>query len=88
MATPAKKRITSKELKEIAGALQRDAETMLSEEELEIVRMYRQLCRWEKNGVYLTLQSLAWGNLTDKTDAMPWQKLRVLIGLNKEASHG
>ena len=44
---------------------------------------YSNLSRWEKNAAFLLLQSLAWGLLTEQTDAYPWEKMRRSLGLPK-----
>lgn len=64
-------------------------------EEKNLVGMYRQLSRWEKNAVFLTLQSMAWGSLGESTDGQSWPEMRNTLGVNRhgfayreEAHHG
>lgn len=59
----------------------------LSAEEKTIVGMYRGIrSRWEKNALFLLMQSLAWGGLKPKTtDHLSWKKLRKSVGLPSSA---
>lgn len=79
-------------LKALATAFksyERDIETDLNDEELEVMRVWRKLSRWEKNAAFLLLSSVAHGSLNaKKTDSMPWQKMRDVLGMPKEKSHG
>ena len=54
----------------------------ITAEERTVLSMYRDISRWEKNGLYLLLQSLAWGNLNhDKTDSLAWDEMREHLAL-------
>ena len=60
-------------------------ERCLSAEERRLVSMYRAMpSRWEENAVFLIVQSLAWGRLTESTNALPWHRLSKAIGLSSK----
>ena len=59
----------------------------LSSEEREIVRAYRHLARWDKNAVFLILQSLAVGKLGDSTNKLSWGRMAQVLGLRKAVHH-
>ena len=62
----------------------------LSAEERRLVGMYRNIgSRWEKNAVFLVIQSLAEGRFVpEATDHLSWSQISKLVGLSKEANHG
>jgi len=57
-------------------------------EERQLLTMYRQMSRWEKNAFFLITQSAAWGGLTEQSDSYSWKKMRRTLGLRKESRHG
>ena len=50
-------------------------------EEWAALSLYSELSRWEKNAVFLIMQSIAWGNMTPKTDKKDWQQIADMVGL-------
>ena len=55
----------------------------LTKEQRELLEMYGSISRWEKNAVFLIIQSLAWGNLGPSTDRMTWAQLSRSLPLPK-----
>lgn len=59
-----------------------------NDEERTLLEMYRGLSRWEKNSMFLVMQSLAWGRLNgEKTDSLSWPRLCKQLELPKSVHH-
>ena len=55
----------------------------ITNEEKQLLAMYRHLSRWDRNCIFTILQSLSHGRLTDLTDHWSWERLRRSLGLPK-----
>jgi hypothetical protein len=55
-----------------------------SGEQQTVLSMYSNLSRWEKNAVFLLLQSLGHGALSEETDGYSWPQIAQLLDLSKE----
>ncbi len=67
--------------KRIAAKQHTGSDTPITKEERTLLNMYRHLSRWDKNAVFLTLQSLAWGKLAPETDKWSWEQVSRDTGL-------
>jgi len=68
--------------KSIAAKQHIGSETPITAEEKILLRMYRDISRWDRNCCFLILQSLAWGSLTPKTDKYSWAQISRITGLS------
>lgn len=70
--------------KKSIAAKQRDGSSMeITKEEKVLLQMYRFLSRWDRNFLFLMLQSWAWGRRTPATDHDSWEQISAKTGLPK-----
>ena len=69
--------------KSIAAKQHTGSDTPITKEERTLLGMYRWLSRWDKNVLFLLLQSLAWGRLEPTTDKWSWAQICRNTGLPK-----
>jgi hypothetical protein len=55
----------------------------LTNEERMFLQMYRLLARWDRNIIFMVLDSLTAGTKTDKTDNYSWDQISAGLGLPK-----
>ena len=69
--------------KSIAAKQQTGSDKTITKEEQILLKMYRQLARWDRNLFFLILQSLVWGRLLPMTNKMSWDEISRNSGLPK-----
>lgn len=74
-----------------AGKQHTDDDKPITKEERTLLQMYRRLARWDRNCIFMVIDSLSSGVKTPETDKYSWDQISAGLGLSearKAVLHG